>query len=871
MNRLEGQILSGKKGGWLKLAAIAVVLSLCFGAIGFLGFDVQNRIEDQATATSDNVQWNLSQLEVEYLRLEQAALAAEVNGEVAANELRRRFDVFYSRMMTFWNGSIYADLRSEQPAFLQYARLVRNMLDNRIPLIDGSDEDLIAEIGELRRDLSETRDEVREMSLVGMEYFTALSSENRTEIWLTLTRLAVVTLALVLTLLGVSFAVFRLYRVATDAADERLESNARLQAMVASTLDAVIVANTDGVIVEFNGAAEDIFGYTAEDAVGASLADLIIPQRYRRAHEDGMMRYKATGRRRVVDKGRVQLEAVRKDGSEFPCEFSISSTGSGPNEMFVSFLRDISNQVEAEKELLKARDEALASERAKAEFLAVMSHEMRTPLNGMLGTLELLSDTRLDTRQRDYLRIMETSGTLLLHHVNDVLDISRLDSGKLEVDMRPFNLSNVVNEVVAGQRAAAVAGGNKIHVDMVNISAPMVLGDPQRLQQILINLLSNAIKFTQDGEIRVEIENVDRGQQYEIRVIDTGIGIAPENLNRVFEDFVTLDTSYSRNSGGTGLGLGIVKRLTTALGGEIGLESEEGEGSMFWLRLPMPTLTKDAAPTEAMQDDGEDDLAPDALNVLVVEDNQINRIVVEEMLKKEGHRVTLATDGQKGVEAAAREHFDIILMDISMPVKDGVDASRDIRGGDGPCRDVPIVALTAHALPNDIRRYKAAGMSDALIKPITRATLARTLEANVTARDPAGTAVPAPDLTEFSLPTASDPLLNTENLATLINDLGEDKITTLLGAFVKETNQIVDSIADDESLDDQALIATVHKLAGSTAMFGTERLCNTLRHMEGMGKSGQSEEMRALRAEPRKIWVETFEILRTELPQLQHG
>ena len=863
VNRLESQFLSVESGSWLKLAALGVVLSLCIGTIGFLGFDVQSKIEEHSTATSDNVQWNLSQLEVEFLRLQQAADAAQPNDGLTLDELRRRFDVFYSRMMIFWNGEIYADLRSEQPNFVDHARLIRNTLDDHIPLIDGNNAQLSEGLSDLRLTLDATLPEVRDMSLIGVDHFGAIAADKRNEIKMTLIRLAVVTVALVVSLLSVSYAIFRLYRIATQVAGEKAETNACLSTMVTSTLDAVIVADRDGIIVEFNGAAEDIFGHTAEEAVGSPISDLIIPPRYRRAHEDGMMRYKSTGRRRVVNTGRVQLKALRNDGSEFPCEFSISSTGTGPNEMFVSFLRDISSQVDAEKELLKARDEALASERAKAEFLAVMSHEMRTPLNGMLGTLELLGDTSLDARQKEFLRIMETSGNLLLHHVNDVLDISRIDPGKLEVEMRPFNLESVIEQVIENQRGAAVAQRSKLLTEMVNIKAPMVLGDPQRLQQILINLISNAIKFTQDGEVRVEVESVERGQQYEIRVFDTGIGIAPENLNRIFEDFVTVDASYSRNSGGTGLGLGIVKRLTTALGGEVGVESDEGEGSMFWLRLPMPTLSsgtsssEEPAPAESPAQDSS------SLNVLVVEDNQINRIVVEEMLKKEGHKVTLATDGQQGVEAAEEDRFDIIFMDISMPVMDGVQAAQNIRSGTGPSKDVLIIALTAHALPSDIRSYREAGMNDALIKPITRATLARTLEQNIETVQPGERTEPQ---TEEA--PVEHMLINHENLSTLTNDLGEETVATLMSSFIKETSEIVVQLADDQSLDDQALIATAHKLAGSTAMFGTDHLCNTLRSMEGLGKSGDIDGMRALRSEPRRIWEETLVALRNEVPEL---
>jgi signal transduction histidine kinase len=302
-----------------------------------------------------------------------------------------------------------------------------------------------------------------------------------------------------------------------------------------------------------------------------------------------MNRYLATGERRVIGKGRVQLEARRKDGSLFPVELSISSAESEHGELFVSFARDISRRVAAEQELIKARDEAVAGERAKADLIAVMSHEMRTPLNGMLGTLELARRRRARSQghriPRHHPRVGAAASAPCRQRARNLARGGRKDRPAHDV----FSLSALVRELAESQRSVAEHRGNALSHRVETLGNDYALGDPTRIRQVLLNLIGNAIKFTRNGAIALEAERLGRQRGRRVPRHRHRHRDRPEaDQARVFDDFVTLDTSYSRAVGGTGLGLAIVKRLAGALGGEVGLESAPGEGSLFWVRLPLP-------------------------------------------------------------------------------------------------------------------------------------------------------------------------------------------------------------------------------------------------------------------------------------------
>ncbi|WP_093965062.1 hybrid sensor histidine kinase/response regulator [Actibacterium lipolyticum] len=830
-----------------------LAFAMCATTIFVLSVEVRNNIDALAVANSDNIQWNLSQMEVELYALDAAVLRADAEASSDLRSIRKRFDVFYSRVDILRTSPLYKRLRGE-PLVHDALERVGDFFDRNIVLIDGPDGLLSASLPGMTQEIGALHEPVRAISLRGVEVFATGADLQRVDVVKTLRHVAAITIGLVVALSILILFLLRVNRISQERATENQMTTSRLEAVVSTSLDGIVVINRMGRVLEFNGAAERIFGYTADEAVGANLSELIVPESMRAGHESGMQRYRETGEKRVVGQGLIQLDAQRKDGTLFPSEFSISTAQSSSGEIFVSFLRDISDRITAEQELMEARDNALAGEKAKAELLAVMSHEMRTPLNGLLGTMELLEGTELTTRQQEYLEIMGTSGKLLLHHVNDVLDISRLDAGKVEIQQVPFDMDSLLEEIVNGQLSLAKAAGNTLEAQNHSENLHMAIGDPRRLRQILLNLVGNAVKFTRNGSITIEVEQLHDDDVVEFRVQDTGIGIADEDLSRVFDDFVTLDTSYVRETGGTGLGLGISRRMAAAMGGEMGVVSELGEGSLFWLRLPLsvPTSRYERSMLDNVPDGHDSPKTKTArpLSVLVVEDNRINRMVVREMLEKQGHTVSEAHDGDEGVGAAMTKRFDLILMDISMPRMDGVEATRRIRSSEALSKDVPIVALTAHALPDDIARFTAAGMDDSLVKPISQGTLRRTIDRVCDNYMDAGNSNYEPSGGGMSGG------LDMGLFQALRNDIGQDTMETLVKAFISETDDAIVRLTGPWAgdADDAELIAAIHKTAGSAAVFGAVDLSRKLRDLETQGKADESVQMRAELGELAGIW-----------------
>ncbi|MFD0979520.1 PAS domain-containing hybrid sensor histidine kinase/response regulator [Tropicimonas aquimaris] len=825
---------------------LVVVAAFAFaGAILMLSSEVSRKLRSLDVAHSDNVQWTLSQLEVEFLLFQMSLREARDGSETSLLQMKRRFDVFYSRVATLRNGTAYQDLKNDYSFALSLVPVERFLRDT-VPVIDGPREVLFAEIPALDSSVAELREDVRNLSLRALELFAKTSDERRDAVSATLLKLAITLAALVLLLVLLSFGLWRMNRSAVQSGREQRLLAARLRAIIGTSLDAVIESDGKGVVKQFNGAAERVFGYTEKEAIGQSLVDLIVPDHYAAAHTAGMKRFMETGKQRVVGVGRVELEGKRKSGEVFPVELSIDTIESEDGVSFVSFLRDITEDKRAEKELVTARDKALAGEKAKADFLAVMSHEMRTPLNGLLGTMSLLRETDLTSRQSTYLDNMDASGHLLLHHVNDVLDISKFEAGRMEISSEVFDLAELLSDVVAGQSSVAAAHGNTLVQVWTSPKPGEVRGDPVRLRQVLLNLVNNALKFTHAGEVRLEAEVSGSGRRRmaEFRVIDDGIGISDADQARIFNDFETIDTSYGRKTGGTGLGLGISRRLAKAMDGEIGVESIEGEGSLFWVRIPLEIATgQKTAALDRTRKDQEGNLS-----ILIVEDNEINRSVLHGMLTQDGHSVSEAFDGREGVAVAGAQAFDLILMDISMPVMDGIAATRAIRDGDGPNRDTPILAVTAHAMPADRDVFRDAGMVGLVTKPIERDSLRHQLSL---IEKRTGPDMPAPAVAASKSDGPVD-----DALRDLVETLGADKVTGLVGSFVNELDAGAALFASDamdaEPLGD--LISRAHKMAGSCGTFQAKSLHRALGDIETLAKSGDEAGARAaMRAFPH-LW-----------------
>ena len=847
MSEATGQQV--RRGGVLGgLALGALVLGAAVFLIVSVATDFAEKVEALASAPSDNVQWTLSQVEVEYLRLDNALQTLVTEGEAAVPAVRRRFDILYSRINTLRTGQVFEGLRAN-PSVEPALDKLWGTIVAALPLIDGSDAGLVANAAAMERAFDTIHDEVRTIGLYGINHFAEVADNQRDSTAGVLKRVGGVALLLIVALVLGLFVLWRLFLVSERHAKDAQASGARMSAIVSTALDAVIVSDRHGRIREFNAAAEQIFGYSRDEVIGLPIGNTIVPGHLRGAHEAGMRRYDRTGEKRVIGKGRVRLEAMRKSGEVFPIELSIS-TALDPEgrEIMVSFLRDITHRVQAEADLRAARDTARAGERAKTELLAVMSHEMRTPLNGMLGTLELLQETDLDTRQADYVDIIARSGDMLLHHVNDVLDISRHDAGDIVLRTETFDIAAAIREIVDGQKVAVRRAGNVIETAMPDPDETWLRGDPVRVRQVLYNLIGNAVKFTRDGTVSVAASWLDDGRMLEITVADTGPGIPEDERERIFEDFVTLDASYGREAAGTGLGLGITRRMVRAMNGEIGVESEPGEGSLFWVRLPLERTARpaDAAPTAAP---APDPAPPATLSVLVVEDNEVNRLVIGEMLQKEGHHVVEAVDGAEGVEKAAAQRFDLILMDISMPRLDGVGATERIRAGNGLSARAPIFAVTAHAMREEIDRFHAVGMNATLTKPISRAAL----------RDVLRLCTGGGDVPDHAPDTTACDAVDTEQLRALADDLGAGKVADLIDAYLHEAEPEIAALADtaDPPTDIDGTVARLHHLAGSSAMFGARALRAELSRLEKHGMAGDHETLRTGLPGLLPLWART--------------
>lgn len=377
-----------------------------------------------------------------------------------------------------------------------------------------------------------------------------------------------------------------------------------------------------------------------------------------------------------------------------------------------------------QSEAMRQAAEQLAQ--AKSEFLAKMSHEIRTPLNGVIATADLLATTEMTAEQRDLLNTLTLSAKTLLELINDILDFSKIEAGKMVLETLPLSPAVLAEEVVSIMGPAARRKGLTLRTELEAELPTRVLGDPYRLRQILLNFVGNAIKFTEQGEIVVRVRRVESQTPVQthawlrFEVQDTGIGVPPDKQTNIFDSFTQADNSTTRQYGGTGLGLAICKRLVELMGGRIGVISQPGAGSCFWFEVSLPIVGGNDADASETSTSAQESVSLEGLQVLLVEDNSVNQKVAVRMLQKLGCEVTVAENGQQALERLARDSFDVVLMDMQMPVMDGLTATRLLRAREqGAGKRQVVIALTANAMQSDRERCFEAGMDDYLSKPLT--------------------------------------------------------------------------------------------------------------------------------------------------------
>jgi PAS domain S-box-containing protein len=488
----------------------------------------------------------------------------------------------------------------------------------------------------------------------------------------------------------------------------------RLEAITDTMADGLYVMDTRGAITLINPAACEALGLQRDAVLGRIAHDLF----HSHAVNDNLPLARCSIYRNVTAGRSYQGEEwfCHSNGRLIPVEVAAAPlVDKGVNVGSVTAFRDITARKEIEKVLRKAKRSAESASRVKSEFLANMSHEIRTPMNGIIGLTDVVLDTPLAADQREYLQLVRRSADNLLTIINDVLDFSKVEAGRLEIERIPFDLRRVVDDTVRSLGIAADKKGLALRC-MVSPELPHTwLGDPVRVQQILSNLVGNAVKFTTRGEVLVSVGR-NAGGRLRLTVSDTGIGIDAEHLAHIFEPFQQADGSVTRHFGGTGLGLSITRRLVELMGGHIWVESTPGAGSRFHVTL-------DLAPQEQQVGAGETATpAPDAvrpLSLLLAEDNPVNQRLAQTVLEKMGHRVALATSGREACAAWREASFDVVLMDVQMPDMDGIEATQQIRAEEaaGGRRRTPILAVTANAMAGERERLLAAGIDDYIAKP----------------------------------------------------------------------------------------------------------------------------------------------------------
>ncbi len=610
-----------------------------------------------------------------------------------------------------------------------------------------------------------------------------------------------------------------------------------VETIIANHADGILIMDADGNLLFANPAAETIFGLSAAEMAGQSFGFPV-----------------TTGES-------TEIDIFSRHGSRI-VEMRVVAIDWEGRPAYLASLRDITERKRMELELARAKEDAESANRAKSDFLAKMSHEVRTPMTGVVGMTELALATDLTPQQREYLEMVRQSANSLLSILNDILDFSKIEAGKLELENKPFDLFRTLDLSIQIFRNLSHKKGIRLASRVEGYVPRHLSGDAGRLRQVINNLLSNAIKFTDHGEVVLSVrmalpENPDPEElepgasvTMEFSVRDTGVGIPPDKQERIFDSFAQLDTARERPEAGTGLGLSISKQLVQLMGGKIGVMAQEGEGSTFTFDAVFTIAQPMAEPTPVHRDTRPETVAR-RLRILLVEDNPVNQIYATEILQQAGHLVTPVNNGRTALSLLAKDDFDLVFMDIQMPDMDGTEVTSMVRDGSAGARNprVPIIAMTAHAMQGDRERFIASGMDDYVSKPMdtgeVTAAISRALRNGTQAPEPS----PAEMTPSPSFPSAADDIMDREWFGRMASTR-RDFLRRMFDVFVREEPKRLALLEEAIAAGDFKHISFLaHSLKGATSTLGAGPAKERSAALDQAARTGDIESCRTLHAQ----------------------
>ena len=800
------------------MALLVVALVVAAGAL-------LDRERAMQQLSKEQVYWSVAQAEIELYRFI-AALEAYNRGDpgVDRDEMVQRFDIFWSRMALFEGGDVAQRVLSFEgaPEAVADARAVMLAEEGAVMTVDAADD---AEIMRLYRRFNEAGLALHRLAVAVNQAEIAMLADLREQL-----RTEVLALvAIVGGMLSGGAVLMFVVRRESLRNQELALLNRQFVAASDASVSALMLCQRQGdrmIVVYTNDRFRELAG---DGGLEGSEPEILLHRRLTPAFAASLGKALDSGRPTATD----DLPLERDGGRRWLRQYLTPMAGeSGRVDAVLVKIDDVTQEVVSLREIKSARDEAMRANAAKSRFVAVMSHEIRTPMNGVLGALGLIAQRNRDGALDDLIGTAQASGEALLAILNDVLDITRMEAGQLKLDAGPLDLAGLVRSVAQAWEPLAAERGVALNWHVAPDVPPHVAADGARLRQMLVNLVANAVKFTDHGAIAVDVSLADASAtpaMIRFKVSDSGPGIDSRDLGRLFQEY---DQITHHGRGGTGLGLAIVRRLAETMGGCVGVASEPGRGSIFHFDLPLPPAEAPVALS------AQKDFALDGLDVLVAEDNATNRVIVSEILKDLGCRVRLAANGEEAVAMAAEQVPEIVLMDIAMPVMDGHEALARLRAGPAALAGLPVVALTAYAMADEVAGFLAEGFDAALPKPVVREALADILQrlAGRSSRPAArrGAAATAGPQHRAAVDAAV--------LRALLASLGEETGQQLVESFDADVAAALERIAAARDSDDiAALERDSHILAGLSATFGLLPLAETARLLNRACRAGDRE------------------------------